>query len=36
VEPKSGKLLNGAYFQSAATAQSQTGLPVVTINFNDE
>lgn len=36
IEKKFNRVLNGAYFQSAATTQGQAWLPVVTINFNKE
>ena len=36
VDTKTNKLLNGAYFQSAATIPGQAWLPVVTIQFNAE
>lgn len=31
-----GEILNGAYFKYANTSQSQVGLPVVAINFDDK
>ena len=36
IESKGKRVLNGAYFQSAATSQGQAGLPVVSIQFNKE
>ncbi len=36
IESKGKRILNGAYFQSAATSQGQAGLPVVSIQFNKE
>jgi protein-export membrane protein SecD len=36
IESRMKRVLNGAYFQSAATSQGQAGLPVVTITFNKE
>lgn len=34
-DPKSDSVLNGAYFKYASVGQSQTGLPVVSIQFDD-
>lgn len=34
-DPKSDMVLNGAYFKYASVGQSQTGLPVVSIQFDD-
>lgn len=36
IESKGNRILNGAYFQSAATTPGQAGLPVVSIQFNNE
>jgi protein-export membrane protein SecD len=36
IESKMNRILNGAYFQSAATSQWQAGMPVVSIQFNKE
>ncbi len=33
---KNGDILNGAYFKYANTSQSQVGMPVVAINFDDK
>jgi|GEM_PF-573529 len=35
-DPKSNDILNGAFFKFANVSQSQTGLPVVAINFDDK
>ncbi len=35
-DPKSNAILNGAFFKFANVAQSQTGNPVVSINFDDK
>ncbi len=35
-DPKSDDVLNGAYFKYANVGQSQTGLPVVSIQFDDK
>ena len=35
-DPKSNDILNGAFFKFANVAQSQTGLPVVAINFDEK
>jgi len=35
-DPKTNEILNGAYFKYASVSQSQTGQPVVVINFDDK
>ncbi len=35
-DPKSNDILNGAFFKFANVGQSQTGKPVVSINFDDK
>lgn len=35
-DPKTNEILNGAYFKYAGISQSQTGLPVATITFDDK
>lgn len=35
-DPVTNEILNGAYFKYAAISQSQTGLPVATITFDDK
>jgi len=35
-QTKNGEILNGAYFKYSNTSQSQVGLPVVVINFDDK
>ncbi len=35
-DPKTNEILNGAFFKYANVSQSQTGLPVVVINFDDK
>lgn len=35
IDPKSNDILNGAFFKFANVTQSQTGKPVVAINFDD-
>lgn len=35
-DPKSNDILNGAFFKFANVSQSQTGKPVVAINFDDK
>lgn len=36
LDPKTHDLLNGAFFKFASVTQSQTGKPVVSINFDDK
>lgn len=35
-DPKSNDILNGAFFKFASVSQSQTGKPVVSINFDEK
>ena len=36
IDPKTGNLLNGAFFKFAGVGSSQTGQPVATINFDEK
>jgi preprotein translocase subunit SecD len=35
-DPKTGEILNGAYFRYAAVERTQSGEPAVVINFDDK